>query len=159
MKDGQYQVWELNTAGSSKKNQGNLIKASQKMFYFHPDPILYIQHTGELEKLYRYNLDIGTGSIKLMSDYPNFDFGIGDLAFIERTDKGFLGASSSAINGYYQVVYISAIDGRTINKLSTYFKDPIVGLSFSPKKQKFLSNIWPLKICLGSRKFHQTFYF
>ena len=56
LQNGKYQIWAI-TSNSVLKNSApepDLGKTSNNMFYFHPDPLLYIKHTGELEKLYRY---------------------------------------------------------------------------------------------------------
>jgi hypothetical protein len=138
LENGNYQIWTVSSSAATQISnpEPSLGQKSEKMFYFHPDPTLYIQHYGELEKLYRYDIDPSAGTITPKAD-PFFDFGIGNLAFIEKTEQGFLGASSTAEGGYYRVTHISAVDGRTLNTISTYFKKEITGLSYSPKKKQF----------------------
>jgi hypothetical protein len=140
LQNGKYQFWAISSSPPATKNlapEPDLKKSSNKMFYFHPDPLLYIQHTDELGKIYRYVINPAAGTLTPKADYASFDFGIGDLSFIEKTEKGFLGASASAINGYYQITYNSDKDGRTINTIPSYFESTIVGLSYSLKKKKF----------------------
>lgn len=119
-------------------SETNLGLGCTNFFYFHPDPIVYIQHDEHPQKLYRYTFNPTTGAITPVATNPILDFGIGPLEFIERTEDGYLGAgASNSVNGYYQIVHISATDGRLIKKIPTYFLYAITGLTYSPSLRRF----------------------
>ena len=79
--DGNYETWSVTPTSTTKIGTANLGKASKKMYYFRPDPNLYIHHTCDSEGIYRYTFTSSTCDISPKSNYESFDFGIGDLAF------------------------------------------------------------------------------